>query len=49
MLDFLGHRGAHDAIVGAIEQVLRNGPRTPDLGGGASTVEIGKAVAQALA
>ena len=37
MLDFLGHREAHDAIVHAIEQVLdpQNGlPRTPDLHGG---------------
>ena len=28
MLDFLGHRDAHDAIVKAIEQVLVEGPRT---------------------
>jgi tartrate dehydrogenase/decarboxylase/D-malate dehydrogenase len=49
MLDFLGHRQAHDAIVHAIEQVLRDGPRTRDLGGSASTVEVGKAIAQALA
>jgi tartrate dehydrogenase/decarboxylase/D-malate dehydrogenase len=45
MLDFLGHRDAHDAILGAIEQVLREGPRTRDLGGSASTVELGKALA----
>jgi len=49
MLDFLGHREAHDAIVRAIEQVLREGPRTRDLGGSASTVEIGKAVASLVA
>jgi tartrate dehydrogenase/decarboxylase/D-malate dehydrogenase len=49
MLDFLGHRQAHDAIVHAIELVLREGPRTRDLGGSASTVEVGKAIAQALA
>jgi len=51
MLDFLGRstgpaRDAHDAILRAIEQVLRDGPRTPDLGGKASTTELGKAVAQ---
>jgi tartrate dehydrogenase/decarboxylase/D-malate dehydrogenase len=51
MLDFLGRsngaaRDAHDAILRAIEQVLRDGPRTPDLGGTASTTELGKAVAQ---
>ena len=45
MLDFLGHREAHDAILAAIEQVLLNGPRTPDLGGSASTSEMGAAIA----
>ena len=45
MLDFLGHRAAHDAIVAAIEQVLVAGPRTPDLGGAASTTEMGQAIA----
>ncbi|MBL0718858.1 tartrate dehydrogenase [Piscinibacter sp. Jin2] len=58
MLDFLGQapgadaaagRAAHDAIVAAIEQVLRTGPRTRDLGGSASTREVGEAVAAALA
>jgi tartrate dehydrogenase/decarboxylase/D-malate dehydrogenase len=45
MLDFLGERAAHDAIVAAIEQVLARGPHTPDLGGGASTTEMGAAIA----
>ena len=36
MLDFLGEREAHDAIVRAIEKVLVEGPRTRDLGGTAS-------------
>ena len=45
MLDFLGHRDAHDAILNAIETVLAQGPRTPDLGGKASTTEMGKAIA----
>ena len=52
MLDFLGHRDAHDAIVRCIEQVLAAGhdaPRTPDIGGRASTADLGRAVAQALA
>jgi tartrate dehydrogenase/decarboxylase/D-malate dehydrogenase len=48
MLEFLGHRAAHDAILRAIEQVLRSGPRTRDLGGEASTTEVGQAVARAL-
>ena len=45
MLDFLGHRDAHDAILRAIEQQLRDGPRTPDMGGRASTTEVGQAIA----
>jgi len=45
MLDFLGHRDAHDAILQAIETVLVRGPRTPDLGGQASTTEMGEAIA----
>jgi tartrate dehydrogenase/decarboxylase / D-malate dehydrogenase len=45
MLDFLGERQAHDAILRAIETVLREGPRTPDLGGTASTTEMGQAIA----
>jgi tartrate dehydrogenase/decarboxylase/D-malate dehydrogenase len=49
MLDFLGQRAAHDAIVRAIEQVLRDGPRTRDLGGQASTTEVGLALAEAVA
>ncbi|HKX93684.1 MAG TPA: tartrate dehydrogenase [Methylibium sp.] len=48
MLDFLGHRDAHDAIVAAIERVLVEGPRTPDLGGTAKTPDVGQAIAQAL-
>ncbi len=49
MLDFLGHTAAHDAMVKAIETVLVEGPRTPDMGGGANTREVGKAVAEAIA
>jgi tartrate dehydrogenase/decarboxylase/D-malate dehydrogenase len=45
MLDFLGQRAAHDAMLGAIEQVLAQGPRTPDLGGSADTTEMGQAIA----
>ena len=49
MLDFLGHRDAHDAILRAIEQVLRDGPRTPDLGGTANTTQMGEALAALVA
>jgi len=51
MLDFLGHRAAHDAVLRAIEAVLEPGsgaPRTPDLGGQARTGDVGRAIASAL-
>ncbi|MGV7209919.1 tartrate dehydrogenase [Oxalobacteraceae bacterium A2-2] len=48
MLDFLGHRAAHDAILAAIERSLVSGPRTPDLGGTASTTEAGQYIAAAI-
>jgi tartrate dehydrogenase/decarboxylase / D-malate dehydrogenase len=48
MLEHLGHADAAAAIVTAIETVLREGPRTPDMGGTASTGELGRAVAEAL-
>ena len=49
MLDHLGYRAAHDALLKAIETVTAEGPRTPDMGGKASTTEVGIAVEQALA
>ena len=48
MLEHLGHKDAADAIVKAIETVLVGGPRTRDMGGGAGTEEVGKAIAAAL-
>jgi tartrate dehydrogenase/decarboxylase/D-malate dehydrogenase len=48
MLEHLGHKDAGDAIVRAIERVLTEGPRTRDMGGKASTEELGKAIAEAL-
>lgn len=48
MLDFLGEKPAHDAIVKAIETVLAKGPRTGDLGGKASTTDMGKAIAELI-
>ena len=50
LLDFLGHRDAHDAVLAAIEEVLADpaAPRTPDLGGRASTHEVGRALAVAI-
>ena len=48
MLDHLGHAEAAAAVLRAIEKVLEAGPRTPDIGGQASTQDLGKAVAEAL-
>ncbi|MEY3524427.1 MAG: hypothetical protein RIR92_492 [Pseudomonadota bacterium] len=51
MLEFLGHKDAHDAVLAAIEKVLdpkSDAPKTPDIGGTANTVDVGKAIAGAL-
>jgi tartrate dehydrogenase/decarboxylase/D-malate dehydrogenase len=53
MLEHLGcgdakHQSAADAIVHAIEAVLRDGPRTPDMGGKASTADVGRAIAESV-
>ncbi len=51
MLEHLGEQDAGAAIVKAIEHVLESGsdaPRTPDIGGNASTSDLGKAIAAAL-
>jgi tartrate dehydrogenase/decarboxylase/D-malate dehydrogenase len=49
MLDHLGHRDAAAAVERAIEYVLENTPlRTPDMGGKATTAELGKAIAEAV-
>ena len=51
MLEFLGYKNAHDAILSAIETVLdpkSGAPRTPDMGGRSSTSDLGRAIAQAL-
>ena len=42
-------QAAHDAIVAAIEEVLRTGPRTADLGGVADTVAVGEAIERLVA
>ncbi len=49
MLDFLGYPQAAQEVVKAIETVLENGPRTPDMRGNASTREVGQAVVDAIA
>ncbi len=50
MLEHLGEKPAGDAILQAIETLLREGgPRTRDMGGTASTQEVGKALAEIVA
>ncbi|WP_341946760.1 tartrate dehydrogenase [Microbacterium sp. LWH11-1.2] len=53
MLEHLGHPDAGAAVLAAIEDVLARGadvaPFTPDLGGTATTVELGAAIAEAVA
>jgi tartrate dehydrogenase/decarboxylase/D-malate dehydrogenase len=49
MLDHLGERAAHDAILRAIERVIGDERvKTPDLGGKATTADMTKAVVSAL-
>jgi tartrate dehydrogenase/decarboxylase/D-malate dehydrogenase len=49
LLDHLGHRDAHDAIVTAIEDVLRDGGSlTRDMGGNADTQDLTAAILGAL-
>ncbi len=48
MLEHLGHAEAAQAIERAIETVVAEGPRTRDMGGTASTAELGQAIASAL-
>ncbi|TAL89157.1 MAG: tartrate dehydrogenase [Candidimonas sp.] len=49
MLDFLGYPDASKAVVKAIETVLEQGPRTPDMKGSASTSDVGRAIAKLIA
>jgi tartrate dehydrogenase/decarboxylase/D-malate dehydrogenase len=48
MLEHLGHPKAATDILRGIERVIVEGPRTPDMGGKASTSEVGAAVADAV-
>jgi tartrate dehydrogenase/decarboxylase/D-malate dehydrogenase len=48
MLDHLGHPDAARAVERAIENVLTSGPRTREIGGTASTEEVGEAIASAV-
>jgi len=49
MLESLGEDEARARLMRAVEAVCRNGPRTGDVGGDASTSEVGDAVARVVA
>jgi tartrate dehydrogenase/decarboxylase / D-malate dehydrogenase len=50
MLEHLGQKDAADAIVAAVETLLRgNGPKTRDMGGQAGTEDVGRALAEIVA
>ena len=49
MLEHLGEAEAAQALLGALEDVCREGPRTHDVGGSATTREVGQAVAERAA
>lgn len=49
MLEHLGEQGAAEGILRALEDVCREGPRTRDIGGTATTAEVGDAVAARIA
>jgi 3-isopropylmalate dehydrogenase len=48
MLEHLGHAEAAAAVEAAVAASLRDGPVTPDLGGSATTSEVGDALAAAV-
>lgn len=48
MLEHLGHKEAAGEMIRAIEFVLRQGIKTPDLGGQATTAEVTAAVVKAI-
>ncbi|ELY52614.1 3-isopropylmalate dehydrogenase [Natronolimnohabitans innermongolicus JCM 12255] len=48
MLEHLGYDEAGAAVNAAVEETLENGPRTPDLGGDASTEDVTEAIIERL-
>jgi tartrate dehydrogenase/decarboxylase/D-malate dehydrogenase len=48
LLEHTGREQDSRRLLGALEAVAREGPRTPDVGGEASTAEVGEAVAARL-
>ncbi|GAB3029072.1 3-isopropylmalate dehydrogenase [Natronobiforma cellulositropha] len=48
LLEYLGHDAEGEAVRAAVEGVLEDGPRTPDLGGDASTDDVTEAILERL-
>jgi tartrate dehydrogenase/decarboxylase/D-malate dehydrogenase len=48
LLEHLGEAEAAALVMSGLRQVAREGPRTRDLGGSATTVEVGEAIAAAI-
>lgn len=48
MLEHLGEGDAAGLVMRALERVARDGPRTPDLGGKATTTQVGDAIIDAM-
>ena len=48
LLDHIGRADAYTAVLDAIETVTGEGPRTPDMGGTATTTDVGRAIVDAL-
>ena len=49
MLDHLGHRAGHDAIMAAIEVTIKHGKTlTPDMGGTTACEDFGRAIAEQI-
>ena len=49
MLEHLGDQAGHDLILRAIEGMLAgDGPRTPDMGGRATTIDVSRAIESAI-
>jgi tartrate dehydrogenase/decarboxylase/D-malate dehydrogenase len=48
MLETLGEADASRALMRALEDVCRDGPRTGDVGGSATTSQVGDAIAESV-
>ncbi|WP_327051521.1 isocitrate/isopropylmalate dehydrogenase family protein [Halomicrococcus gelatinilyticus] len=48
LLDYLGHEASGQRVREAVETTLEQGPRTPDLGGSATTADVTEAVIDRL-